>query len=207
MRAKEFDPDEVADAAMNVFWRRGYAATSIQDLVEGTGLSRSSLYNTFESKELLYQRALQRYESVTTGNVELLSGPGDAKDLIHQLLMRVVEDELVVQERLRNHPALLKAYPLDAPLSSLRVITMLDEETAEPRVLRCAVRIGRAGMPVDTTQPGGFWANLDAVGPPEEWQHIGMGGDAKGQPVQSNRPSHGASPILLRKIMVGTAFK
>ncbi|MDP2054671.1 MAG: TldD/PmbA family protein, partial [Acidobacteriota bacterium] len=52
-----------------------------------------------------------------------------------------------------------------------------------------------------------FWANLDAVGPPEEWQHIGMGGDAKGQPVQSNRPSHGASPILLRKIMVGTAFK
>jgi len=52
-----------------------------------------------------------------------------------------------------------------------------------------------------------FWSNLDAVGPPEEWKHIGMGGDAKGQPVQSNRPSHGASPILLRKIMVGTAFK
>ncbi|HEY8549025.1 MAG TPA: TldD/PmbA family protein [Vicinamibacterales bacterium] len=51
-----------------------------------------------------------------------------------------------------------------------------------------------------------FWANLDAVGPPSTWEHHGMGGDAKGQPVQSNRPSHGSAPCLVRKIMVGTAF-
>ncbi len=51
-----------------------------------------------------------------------------------------------------------------------------------------------------------FWANLDAVGPPSTWEHHGMGGDAKGQPVQSNRPSHGSAPCLIRKIMVGTAF-
>jgi TldD protein len=51
-----------------------------------------------------------------------------------------------------------------------------------------------------------FFANLEAVGPPETWEHHGMGGDAKGQPVQSNRPSHGSSPMLLRRIMVGTAF-
>jgi TldD protein len=51
-----------------------------------------------------------------------------------------------------------------------------------------------------------FWANLDAVGPPETWEHHGMGGDAKGQPVQSNRPSHGSAPMLIRRIMVGSAF-
>jgi TldD protein len=51
-----------------------------------------------------------------------------------------------------------------------------------------------------------FWANLDAVGPPESWRHNGMGGDAKGQPVQSNRPSHGSAPCLIRKVMVGAAF-
>ncbi|MEW6320313.1 MAG: TldD/PmbA family protein [Acidobacteriota bacterium] len=51
-----------------------------------------------------------------------------------------------------------------------------------------------------------FWANLDAVGPPGTWEHHGMGGDAKGQPVQSNRPSHGSAPMLFRRIMVGTAF-
>ena len=58
MRPKEFDPEQIADAAMQVFWQRGYAATSIQDLVEGTGLSRSSLYNAFDSKHGLYTCAL-----------------------------------------------------------------------------------------------------------------------------------------------------
>src|SRR5262245_27532315 len=39
-----------------------------------------------------------------------------------------------------------------------------------------------------------FWANLDAVGPQETWEHHGLTGDAKGQPVQSNHPSHGSEP-------------
>ena len=51
-----------------------------------------------------------------------------------------------------------------------------------------------------------FWANLDAVGPPETWTHHGLTGDAKGQPVQSNHPSHGSAPCLIRKIMVGAAY-
>ena len=51
-----------------------------------------------------------------------------------------------------------------------------------------------------------FWANLDAVGPPRAWQHLGMTGDAKGQPVQSNHPSHGSAPCLIRRVMVGAAY-
>lgn len=95
MRTKEFETDEIANAAMQVFWRRGYAATSVQDLVDGTGLSRSSLYSTFQSKQRLYQKALQRYELLTTlNNVELLSGSGSPKVLIRQLLLNIVEDEL-----------------------------------------------------------------------------------------------------------------
>jgi len=94
MRTKEFEPDQIADAAMRVFWERGYAATSVQDLVEGTGLSRSSLYNTFESKQGLYQQALRRYQAVTTANVALLAEPGSIKELVRRLLMRIVEDEL-----------------------------------------------------------------------------------------------------------------
>jgi TetR/AcrR family transcriptional repressor of nem operon len=95
MRTKEFETDEIADAAMQVFWRRGYAATSVQDLVDGTGLSRSSLYSTFQSKQGLYQKALQRYELLTTlNNVKLLGGSGSPKALIRQLLVNIVEDEL-----------------------------------------------------------------------------------------------------------------
>lgn len=95
MRTKEFETDEITDAAMHVFWRHGYGATSVQDLVDGTGLSRSSLYSTFQSKQGLYQKALQRYELLTTlNNVKLLSGSGSPKALIRQLLVNVVEDEL-----------------------------------------------------------------------------------------------------------------
>lgn len=100
MRPKEFDPDQIADAAMQVFWQRGYAATSIQDLVEGTGLSRSSLYNAFDSKHGLYTCALKRYQEQSNANITLLAQDAPAKALVRQLLLRIVDDELDDTQRL-----------------------------------------------------------------------------------------------------------
>jgi TldD protein len=51
-----------------------------------------------------------------------------------------------------------------------------------------------------------FWANLDAVTGPKEWQMFGTGGDAKGQPTQTNAISHGSPWLLVRNIMTGAAF-
>jgi TldD protein len=51
-----------------------------------------------------------------------------------------------------------------------------------------------------------FWANLDAVTGPNEWEMHGTGGDAKGQPTQTNSISHGSPWLLIRNIMVGAAF-
>jgi TldD protein len=51
-----------------------------------------------------------------------------------------------------------------------------------------------------------FWANLDAVTAPTEYQKHGTGGDARGQPTPTNSVSHGSSWTLIRKIMVGAAF-
>jgi TldD protein len=51
-----------------------------------------------------------------------------------------------------------------------------------------------------------FWANLDAVTGPSEYQKHGTGGDAKGQPTQTNSISHGSPYTLIRKVMVGAAF-
>ena len=96
MRVKEFDPEKVTESAMDVFWRKGFAATSIQDLVEETGLSRSSLYSTFRNKEDLYQKVLHHYHQIKTqANIELLSSSGSVKDLISQLLFQIIEDELI----------------------------------------------------------------------------------------------------------------
>jgi TldD protein len=51
-----------------------------------------------------------------------------------------------------------------------------------------------------------FWANLDAIGSQETWKMYGTGGDAKGQPTQTNSISHGSPYIRIRKIMVGAAY-
>ena len=60
-RPREFDTTEALDAAVGVFWERGYEATSINDLESATGLARSSLYQAFGSKRELYQESLSRY--------------------------------------------------------------------------------------------------------------------------------------------------
>src|SRR5260370_742343 len=61
---KQFDRKEVLDRAMRVFWERGYEATSIQNLVEATGINRASLYATFGGKKELFINSLSRYEEV-----------------------------------------------------------------------------------------------------------------------------------------------
>ena len=62
-RPRTFDRSDVLEDALRVFWHQGYEATSVQDLVDATGLSRASLYNTFGSKHALYLDALQRYRA------------------------------------------------------------------------------------------------------------------------------------------------
>lgn len=60
-RPREFDEGAVLDAAVLCFWSRGYDATSVRDLVEGTGITAASLYNAFGDKRALYERALDHY--------------------------------------------------------------------------------------------------------------------------------------------------
>ena len=65
-RPREFDPDQVEDAAMRLFWEHGFDRVSITDVTAATGVNRRSIYDEFGSKEMLFERAIQRY----------LAGPG-----------------------------------------------------------------------------------------------------------------------------------
>lgn len=57
-----FDADKVLDRAMQTFWACGYEATSMQDLVDRTGINRGSLYATFGDKRALFLSALRMYD-------------------------------------------------------------------------------------------------------------------------------------------------
>ncbi|MCH7548033.1 MAG: TetR/AcrR family transcriptional regulator [Candidatus Krumholzibacteriota bacterium] len=71
-RPKEYQRDEVLEAATQVFWERGYQATSIGDLVEGTGLHRRSMYEEFGDKEGLFAACLDHFVHVTTKDLAAL---------------------------------------------------------------------------------------------------------------------------------------
>ncbi len=71
-RPRTFDEELVLEAAMLLFWRQGYEATSLAQLREATGLSSASLYGAFGSKEGLFARAVEHY----------VAGPGSVTDVI-----------------------------------------------------------------------------------------------------------------------------
>ena len=60
-RPRQFDETEVLTRALHAFWARGYDATSIEHLVEATGLGRASLYGAFGDKEQLFRRVVAHY--------------------------------------------------------------------------------------------------------------------------------------------------
>jgi AcrR family transcriptional regulator len=60
-RPRLFDEDAVLDELTALFWRKGYSQTSMADLVDASGVHKSSLYSTFGTKEELFAKILQRY--------------------------------------------------------------------------------------------------------------------------------------------------
>lgn len=60
-RRREFEVEKALDAALCVFWRKGYEGASYADLTEATGVERPALYSAFGNKEALFRQALDRY--------------------------------------------------------------------------------------------------------------------------------------------------
>ena len=82
-RPKEFDSNLVVQDAMKAFWERGYAGTSVNDLLEETGLNRGSLYGSFGDKHKLFLTALDQYDQQGWSKIqETLDRPGRARQVI-----------------------------------------------------------------------------------------------------------------------------
>ncbi|GMN06413.1 TetR/AcrR family transcriptional regulator [Croceitalea sp. MTPC5] len=71
-RTKQFDEKEVLKKAMELFWEKGFHATSIQDLVSGLGINRASLYDTFGGKDALFLKAFALYRENSTQVIKTL---------------------------------------------------------------------------------------------------------------------------------------
>jgi TetR/AcrR family transcriptional repressor of nem operon len=89
-RTKEFEPRDALDAATELFWRRGYGATTLRDLLDAMCIGRGSFYDTFGDKHALFLASLDRFEEVRTAWVgEVLEGSG--LDGVDEVFRRTVD--------------------------------------------------------------------------------------------------------------------
>jgi len=131
-RTKDFDEDEVLNKAVDLFWLKGYNGTSMQDLVDALGISRSSLYDTYGDKHTLFLKALESYQTSASGKVcSIVSSDKPAKQAIKELL-EFITYELIKD---KNHKgcfmvnAEVEVAPHDAEVS--QVICQNDRQVEE----------------------------------------------------------------------------
>ncbi len=90
-RQRKFDEEDILFRAMELFWIRGYEATSIQHLETHLGVGKRSLYNTFGNKENLFIEALKRYQALALSGLQGLDETENAKQAIRDLYLRRIE--------------------------------------------------------------------------------------------------------------------
>ncbi|CAA9399330.1 MAG: Transcriptional regulator, AcrR family [uncultured Rubrobacteraceae bacterium] len=100
-RTKEFEPERVLERAMELFWRRGYEATSLRELLEAMGIGQGSFYGTFGDKHALFLAALDRYREAAEADAVATLEDGSPKEAIRAVFGGMV-DVLAGQEEPRR---------------------------------------------------------------------------------------------------------
>jgi len=99
-RPKEFNPDDALEKAMQVFWHKGYEATSMEDLLTAMDLNRGSLYDTFGDKRQLFLKVIDRYCTTFVGpKFSILDQPGPALPSLRRFISGMIEGGLADPQR------------------------------------------------------------------------------------------------------------
>jgi AcrR family transcriptional regulator len=91
-RPRSYDPDTALDSAAQLFWTRGFADTSLDDLSAAMGMGRPSIYNAFGDKEALFLRALERYrDTIGSSPMRAMAGKDSIGDALDAFFRQIVE--------------------------------------------------------------------------------------------------------------------
>lgn len=137
-RTKAFDPDIVLDAAVHAFRAHGFAAVSLDALLDRMGIARQSLYDTFGGKRALYLKALARYRDDNHRMLrEQFDGTLHARDALAQLLEGLCA---APRDEMRDGCLLLNAALERAPDDTELATFLRDNQRTVERILRDALR-------------------------------------------------------------------
>lgn len=150
-RVRTIPDDTILDRATDVFWRKGYAGTSLRDLTRATGLSLAALYHRFTDKDGLFVEVLRRYANA--GLEERLARLESADPLV---AIRAFLEELVASSLAdpKNRGCLLVNTALDGAASSRAARSLVRGRLGEveaffARRLSCAIARGALDPAID----------------------------------------------------------
>src|SRR3981189_2319812 len=99
-RPREFDRDAAVERAMSVFWRKGYAATSTDDLLRAMNIGRQSMYDTFGDKHRLYLETLERDQGESVAeNIRRLRSTASPLAGVEALVIGIIASDKSTRER------------------------------------------------------------------------------------------------------------
>jgi TetR/AcrR family transcriptional regulator, copper-responsive repressor len=176
----QFDEDHVIAAAIEVFRHRGFAAASVSDLTEATGLSRSSLYQRFGDKDGLFREALTVYTERVLRRMEPTEG-GSARRRLEALLHAFVTNGS------RKSPGCLIARSCSeiAELSPDGSATALQAAASQRKLLEGIIR---AGVAAGELASG---TDIEAMA----WHYLGV------LQAVTNFPKAGASARVIERMI------
>lgn len=139
---KQFDKQAALGRALDSFWAKGYEATSMQDLVDCTGVNRGSLYATYGDKRALFLAALQAYDDARRAMLSEFEKRYEAREAIRQVFQTFTNE---VSESGGNRGCFLTntALELAAHDAEIRQIVAKAQEDVEAFFARL-IRRGKA---------------------------------------------------------------
>ena len=151
---KQFDEDEVLNRALLLFWRRGFGATSMQDIAQATGVLRGSLYHAYGDKQALFLRVFDRYKTWFLASLRDALAAPTAEEALRRYLrfaietVTAVDDDEVTRGCLSTKTAIDETAMDDAIRTALRgmldgVQQLLAERFSQPDAS------GRLALPPD----------------------------------------------------------
>jgi len=148
---KQFNCDAVLLKALEVFWAKGYEATSIQDLVDAMGISRASMYDTFGNKRDLFLLAFNQYCQSSMETIKSILGAGDAplSNLKTLLLMMTQRNEEGKHYGCFANNVAIELGPHDAEIAKLVGQFWQQVEDVIGGTLATATRAGQISIDTD----------------------------------------------------------
>jgi AcrR family transcriptional regulator len=149
-RPREFDRAQALEAAMLLFWRKGFAAASMNDLCEAMGVRSPSLYAAFGSKEALYREAIERYVRTVGPPVwDRLAEGATARASVENLLLTAADSLPKSQEIPAGCMATLAALSDEWPAGIADVVRKVRTDMLD--MLRSRLEAGVANGELPTT--------------------------------------------------------